>query len=50
MPPGRTTRNISAAATSGRGANIAPNTEAQQSKRPSSNGSCSTSATTHSTS
>ena len=48
VPPGRTTRNSSSAATRGRGAIIAPNTEPTQSKRPSSNGSASTSASTHS--
>jgi hypothetical protein len=48
--PGRTTRNSSRIITSGRGAKIAPNTEAAQSKRSSSNGRSSASATTHSTS
>ena len=48
VPPGRTTRNSSSAATRGRGAIIAPNTEPTQSKRPSSNGRASTSASTHS--
>ena len=50
VPPGFTTRNSSRATTSGRGANIAPKTDATQSKRSSSNGSSSASASTHSTS
>ena len=48
VPPGLTTRNISSAATRGRGAIIAPNTEPTQSKRASSKGSSSASASTHS--
>src|SRR5215211_468406 len=48
LPPGRTTRKSSAAATSGRGAIMAPKTEPTQSKRTSSKGSSSTSAWTHS--
>jgi hypothetical protein len=47
MPPALRTRNSSAATTSGCGANIAPNTEVTQSKRPSAKGSCSASAWTH---
>ncbi len=46
--PGRTTRKSSSAATRGRGAIIAPNTDPAQSKRASSNGSSSASASTHS--
>jgi hypothetical protein len=48
VPPGLTTRNSSAAARSGRGANIAPNTDRAASNEPSSNGSSSASASTHS--
>jgi len=47
LPPDLRTRNSSAAVTSGRGANIAPNTEVTQSKRPSAKGSDSTSASAH---
>ena len=46
--PGRTTRNSSSATTRGCGAIIAPNTDPTQSKRPSSNGRSSASASTHS--
>jgi hypothetical protein len=48
VPPGRVTLNISSAVRLGRGAIIAPNTEPTQSKRPSSKGSSSASASSHS--
>src|SRR3954469_13367106 len=49
VPPGRHTRNSSAAATSGRGAKIAPKHETTRSKVPPANGSASASASSHST-